>query len=122
MPELSDPAFVKKVKAYYARTAAWTEREALIAVEMMELAPGVVGVADNWGEFDALFDLAKWRFTEPELWGDKNVTNTDHMNVLPGGPNHPSCWASLSDYAKRHLTCDSPDWHEEPISILVPTP
>ncbi len=88
-------------------------------VRMAELAPGVIAVEDKAGECDALFDIARWQFTRPELWeptgsaSESPILANRRLKVLSGLGRLPqvSTIEDMVAFAKTNL---SPCWHDTP--------
>ena len=89
---------------------------------MAELAPGVVAVEDESGECDALFDVERWEFTNPQLWAqdpesESPLLKNSSLNVLEGVGRAPqvSTIEAMVSFARRHLSPKGKEmWHKTP--------
>ena len=89
---------------------------------MAELAPGVVAVEDQSGECDALFDVERWQFANPQLWerdpGSENpLLKKTGLKVLEGVGRAPqvSTIEAMVGFARSHLSPKGKEvWHNAP--------
>lgn len=90
---------------------------------MAELAPGVIAVEDQSGECDALFDVERWQFTNPQLWErGSGVTPSPllkeaGLEVLEGVGRAPqvSTIEAMVGFARSHLSSKGKEaWHSAP--------
>ena len=88
---------------------------------MAELAPGVIAVVDQSGECDVCFDVHRWGFKDPQVWGPAESGSSQlrdaQMNILPGKgfSSDISDIASMAIAAKEHLSPkDDAVWHDTP--------
>ena len=89
---------------------------------MAELAPGVVAVEDQSGECDALFDVERWQFTNPQLWeqnprSESPLLKKNGLKVLEGVGRTPqvSTIETMVSFARNHLSPKGKEvWHSVP--------
>ena len=89
---------------------------------MAELAPGIVAVEDQAGECDALFDIERWQFSNPQLWeqdpkSESPLLKKAGLKVLEGVGRAPqvSTIEGMVSFARSQLSPKGNEiWHETP--------
>lgn len=120
-----DQAFINRVLAYLRRASL--AQVPFSAVAMCELAPGIVGVHDTTGAFDAYFDRERWIVVEefrehfeplvcpPALEGT-GIGILEKTTIC----SSIASLAELSRHARLYLKPLREDhWHNTPIGIPV---
>jgi hypothetical protein len=111
----------ERVIRYYAWVV--TRQPEYMPLRMAELAPGIVAVEDRAGECDAIFDMARWKYTMPEIWArGTDMTKAQQMEaagleVLPGIGRFPAVVEinGMMEFARRHLSpIGDTAWHQVP--------
>ena len=90
---------------------------------MVELAPGVVCVHDNWNHLDVYFDAKQYRIRDEKIWkGHEELLfpsglKENDVGVLPGnGSMRPvTGFDDALEFAKRQLI--SQPWYDKPVVI-----
>ena len=90
---------------------------------MVELAPGVVCVHDNWNHWDVYFDAKQYRIRDEKIWkGHEELLfppalKENDAGVLPGnGSMRPvTGFDDALEFAKHQLI--PRPWYDKPVAI-----
>ena len=122
-PESSDAALLPRLIEYLEG------QHEFCVLEMAELAPGVIGIYNDYGEgeCDAYFDLAHWEVAYPNLWEGGLAPPSlapFRMGVLEGVGKFPTVKSldELLTFASSQLRpVDLGDtFHPSPVAMTVP--
>ena len=118
--------FAVRVREYLRRAAKGPVP--FRAIEIRELASGVIVVLDTMGTYDVYFDRRRWNFRHPEIWRDsmrqRPLLDDPIIRLLPGVGTLPSLenFAVAAASAHRHLQQRTHEgWYHRMRILPLPT-